>query len=77
MILGGGTGGHICPGLAVAGALRARGVPVVWLGATGKRETHLVPKHGSEIQTIAVAGVRVLGRLALLGAPVRVLGAIF
>jgi UDP-N-acetylglucosamine--N-acetylmuramyl-(pentapeptide) pyrophosphoryl-undecaprenol N-acetylglucosamine transferase len=76
MILAGGTGGHIFPGLAVAAALRARGVPVSWLGADGGMETRLVPQHGIAIDTIAVKGLRGKGVMALLGAPLRVLQAI-
>jgi len=76
MIMAGGTGGHIFPGLAVADALRARGVPVVWLGAAGAMETRLVPPHGIEIDTLPISGVRGKGKLALLAAPWRLLRAV-
>jgi UDP-N-acetylglucosamine--N-acetylmuramyl-(pentapeptide) pyrophosphoryl-undecaprenol N-acetylglucosamine transferase len=76
MILAGGTGGHIFPGLAVAAALRARGARVSWLGADGGMETRLVPQHGIAIDTIAVSGVRGKGLKTLLGAPLRVFNAI-
>ena len=69
MILAGGTGGHIFPGLAVAEALRAREVPVVWLGSEGGMETRLVPPAGIRVETIRVRGLRGKGAFALLKAP--------
>lgn len=44
IITGGGTGGHIYPGIAVASALMAQGVEVRWLGAARGLEKDLVPK---------------------------------
>lgn len=76
MILAGGTGGHIFPGLAVAAALHARGVPVTWLGADGQMETRLVPQHAITLDTIPVRGLRGKGFATLAVAPLHVARAV-
>lgn len=76
LILAGGTGGHIFPGLAVARALSARTVPVEWLGAEGAMETRLVPADGVSLHTLPVHGLRGGGLLRRLTAPFMLLRAL-
>ena len=75
LIMAGGTGGHIFPGLAVAEALRERGWRVHWLGAPASMESELVPPRGFAFEAIAFGGVRGKGALTLALLPLRLLRA--
>lgn len=75
LIMAGGTGGHIFPGLAVAEALRERGWRVHWLGAPGSMESRLVPPRGFTLETIDFGGVRGKGVVTLALLPLRLLRA--
>lgn len=72
MIMAGGTGGHVFPGLAVAESLRADQRDVIWLGTRRGLEARLVPQHGIDIEWVSIAGIRRRGLLAWLLAPFRV-----
>lgn len=58
LISGGGTGGHIFPALAIAGALRRRDprTEILFVGALGRMEMERVPKAGYDIEGLPVAG---------------------
>ncbi len=76
MITAGGTGGHVYPGLAVARALLAHDIPVVWMGTRTGLEARVIPEAGIEMAWLDVSGLRGKGWKTLLMAPVNLVRAL-
>lgn len=72
IVAGGGTGGHLFPGLAVADALRRRRrCRVTFVGSSRGIETRVVPRRGYSLRTLPVRALRGQGPVALAGSVLR------
>lgn len=77
LIMAGGTGGHIFPGLAIANYLREHSVEVHWLGTPAGLEARLIPEAKFPLHLIEISGLRGKGIRSFLTAPFKLAKAIF
>ena len=79
IIAGGGTGGHIFPAIAIAGALKRQSpdVELLFVGAKGKMEMEKVPQAGYRIEGIDIAGFNRSSLIKNIGLPLKLLKSFF
>lgn len=77
LIVAGGTGGHVFPGLAVASFLKQKGVSVSWIGTETGLESSCVPAADIPFHVIHAKNLRGKGWRRLVTAPYMVLKSLF
>lgn len=69
LIIAGGTGGHIYPGIAIADYLKAKGWSITWLGTSHGMENKLIEKKPYAKAMIDITGIRGKGILSWIKLP--------
>jgi len=77
LVMAGGTGGHIFPGLAVADMLKQQGWQIHWLGTADRMEANIVPEHGYDISFINISGLRHKGLMSWLKLPFKLINSLW
>ena len=74
IIAGGGTGGHVYPGLAVAKEIVRRNshAEVLFIGTEKGLESRVIPPEGFRLETITVSGVKGVRGLRRLGSLLKI-----
>jgi len=73
LIIAGGTGGHIYPGIAIADYLKAKDFSIIWLGTKQGMENKLIENKPYQKAMIDITGVRGKGILSWLKLPLTLL----
>jgi len=77
LVMAGGTGGHIFPGLAVANYLKAKGWRIHWLGSEKGMEKKIIEAENINITLLPVKAVRGKGLLKRVLSPISILRSIW
>nr|ABZ89708.1 UDP-N-acetylglucosamine--N-acetylmuramyl-(pentapeptide) pyrophosphoryl-undecaprenol N-acetylglucosamine transferase [Buchnera aphidicola] len=73
IIMAGGSGGHVFPGLTIARYLIKKGWCVKWIGTKNSIESKIVPKYGIKMHFIKIQGLRNTNLKNLIYSPIYIL----